>query len=486
MKCLSKYPFITINQPAGRFYVTKINASKLIPISQSKERNPYNSTGIQRKISTPRVTEIAKYCDSPNSMFPTPIILSGSSQYFTFNGIEKSDEFINLDSGFLEIKTDNIIKDEKYLSIVDGQHRLMGISQSANPTKFDLLVMFIFDTENYEDAEIFSVINRNQKQVSKSLVYDLYGLSNQMTIEKFSHEIVKAMNTMDFSLLQDRIKMLGYKTDSFADSQNNETDLAIQYVTQGALVDKILPLVTKNHIEDNQCLLKNYPLKEDNKLILRKYLIEDNPELAQTHVVSFFNEWISKLESLYSEKSILFKTVGFIAAFKIFEMAYKYMYGDQFYKNDEHLKDTKDYEDSFYKFRKSYGEFLDKLNFKALDESKISSSLSGASYIEKTLLSMSVEDMMKYKKNELSYTQFFGNVYKKMEFNEWGKIERKYKNLALKYDEEEKSYNQLKRNAEFYNISEEEQVGALAKLEKSFYNLRKFYVDTVYNNEYDN
>ena len=125
---MSKYPFITINQPAGRFYVTKINASKLIPISQSKERNPYNYTGIQRKISTPRVTEIAKYCDSPNSMFPTPIILSGKSQYFTFNGIENSDEFINLDSGFLEIKTDNIIKDEKYLSIVDGQHRLLGVS----------------------------------------------------------------------------------------------------------------------------------------------------------------------------------------------------------------------------------------------------------------------------------------------------------------------------------------------------------------------
>ena len=486
MKYLSKYPFITINQPAGRFYVTKINASKLIPISQSKERNPYNYTGIQRKISTPRVTEIAKYCDSPNLMFPTPIILSGKSQYFTFNGIENSDEFINLDSGFLEIKTDNIIKDEKYLSIVDGQHRLMGISQSSNPTKFDLLVMFIFDTENYEDAEIFSVINRNQKQVSKSLVYDLYGLSNQMTVEKFSHEIVKAMNTEEFSLLQGRIKMLGYKTDSFADSQNYETDIAIQYVTQGALVDKILPLVTKNHIEDNQCLLKNYQLKEDKKLILRKYLIEDDVELAQIHIVSFFNEWISKLESLYSEKSILFKTVGFIAAFKIFDMAYKSMYWLQINKIEDELKYTRNYEDLPSRYQSIYRSFIDKLNFSALDESKISSSLSGASYVEKSLLIMSVKDMMKYKNHNISYKMFYDHVYNETNHKEWEKIERKYTNLVLKFDDRAKNYDRLKREAVFNDFSDDKLIDdALTEFEKSFYDLRKYYVDTVYS-EHDN
>lgn len=46
---LNKYQFITVDQPIGRFYVIKIKASELIKISESNERTPYNSTGIQRK-----------------------------------------------------------------------------------------------------------------------------------------------------------------------------------------------------------------------------------------------------------------------------------------------------------------------------------------------------------------------------------------------------------------------------------------------------
>ena len=206
---MSKYQFITTDQPVGRFYITRISANKLIPIAQSKERSPYNSTGIQRKLDTRRVNEIAKYCESPMAMFPTPIILSGKSNYFKFyrtdnDFVESEENYNDLNSGFIKIDSEKIMKDRNFLSIVDGQHRLAGIAKSKYSDQFDLLVMFIFDTENYEDAEIFSVINRNQKQVSKSLVYDLYGLSDEMTVEKFAHEIVKALNTLDISKLKNR------------------------------------------------------------------------------------------------------------------------------------------------------------------------------------------------------------------------------------------------------------------------------------------
>ena len=173
-----KFNFITIDQPAGRFYVSKINANILIPISQSDTRTPYNSTGIQRKLNMSRVKEIAKYCEEKSAMFPTPIILSADSNYFNFYSESNTKmEYTNIESGFLEIDDGKIIQDKKFLSIVDGQHRLSGIDESGMAQEFDLLVMFVFDTEAYQDAEIFSIINRNQKQVSKSLVYDLYGLS---------------------------------------------------------------------------------------------------------------------------------------------------------------------------------------------------------------------------------------------------------------------------------------------------------------------
>ena len=335
---MSKYKFVSIDQPAGRFYISTINAKVLIPISQSNERTPYNSTGIQRRLSNSRVKEIAKYCESSSAMFPTPIILSADSNYFNFhvsntetasegkNNEQNESQYENLKSGYLEILEDKIIKDEKFLSIVDGQHRLAGIAEYENESKFDLLVMFVFDTEPYQDAEIFSVINRNQKQVSKSLVYDLYGLSNDMTVEKFAHEIVSALNTRECSQLKNRIKMLGYKTDNFDD----DNSLLKQYVSQGAIVDELIRLISRNRNDDNYKLkngekIYEYYEDEDEIRILRKYFVEDNTMLAQIHLISFFNEWINIISSFFDENTIMFKTIGFVSAIDVFRIIYSEM-----------------------------------------------------------------------------------------------------------------------------------------------------------------
>ena len=92
---MSKHLFFTTEQPVGRFYVTNINAEILIPISQSKTRDPYNSTGIQRVVNEGRVREISEYCKYPNAMFPTPIILSGKSKYFKFYNLS-NEELVDL------------------------------------------------------------------------------------------------------------------------------------------------------------------------------------------------------------------------------------------------------------------------------------------------------------------------------------------------------------------------------------------------------
>ena len=105
---MSKHLFFTTEQPVGRFYVTNINAEILIPISQSKTRDPYNSTGIQRVVNEGRVREISEYCKYPNAMFPTPIILSGKSKYFKFYNLSNEeydeDSYKNLNNGYLEIE----------------------------------------------------------------------------------------------------------------------------------------------------------------------------------------------------------------------------------------------------------------------------------------------------------------------------------------------------------------------------------------------
>lgn len=392
-----KFNFITIDQPAGRFYVSKINANILIPISQSDTRTPYNSTGIQRKLNMSRVKEIAKYCEEKSAMFPTPIILSADSNYFNFYSESNTKmEYTNIESGFLEIDDGKIIQDKKFLSIVDGQHRLSGIDESGMAQEFDLLVMFVFDTEAYQDAEIFSIINRNQKQVSKSLVYDLYGLTDEMTVEKFSHEIVQALNSVEISVLKGRIKMLGYKTDSF-----NEDGKSIkQYVSQATLVDELIPMISKNIAQDNGLIKNGQAIQNinDGKLILRKYFYDDNLYDIQAKLIGFYNAWIEIIRKHFKEDTIIFKTIGFIASLYIFKLLFGRL------KNDENIVDhtwvgvNMNSEDSYInkelinKYKVQFMGLIEELKFDSIDINSISSSRSGAKKIYDLLTRTNIND----------------------------------------------------------------------------------------------
>ena len=381
-----KFNFITIDQPAGRFYVSKINANILIPISQSDTRTPYNSTGIQRKLNMNRVKEIARYCEEKSAMFPTPIILSADSGYFNFYSDDNKEmEYTNIESGFLEINNEKIIRDKKFLSIVDGQHRLAGINESGMAKEFDLLVMFVFDTEAYQDAEIFSIINRNQKQVSKSLVYDLYGLTDEMTVEKFSHEIVKALNSVKISVLKDRIKMLGYKTDSF-----NEDGKSIkQYVSQATLVDELMPMISNDITKDNGLIKKGQAIQniDDGKLILRRYFYYDDLYNTQAILIGFYNAWVEIIRKRFEEDTIIFKTIGFIASLSIFKLLFERIANDENMVDhtwiDANMNSDNSYIDEglVYKYKVQFMGLIEELNFDSIDINSISSSRSGAKKI---------------------------------------------------------------------------------------------------------
>lgn len=313
-----KKQFISIRQPAGKFYISKMLASELIPISQSEVRTPYNSTGIQRLLSQKRVSEIAEFCEDKFAMFPTPIIISAKSNVISFfdkNGKSLVDDYSELEEGFLAIDIEKIKSENLYFSIVDGQHRLAGIEKyfdnhkENNREDFELSVLFVFDTENYEDAKIFSAINRHQKPVSKSLVYDLYGLSDDITVEKFAHEVVEKINTDSNSLMRNKVKMLGYKTDN-------------EIVSQATLVEQIIPLVSKNIQEDNKLLIAGYLPASDEKLILREYLINYQIYELSELLIKFLNSWIKILENKGLYQKTLRKTVGFMLAFEIFKYLY--------------------------------------------------------------------------------------------------------------------------------------------------------------------
>lgn len=301
-----KEKFIKITQPVGDLYLVNLKASDVIDISESETRKPYNATGIQRRLEPNRVNAIAKFCESNDAMFPTPIILSASSDNFKI--IEES--------SFLEFDAP---EENKYFSIVDGQHRLAGIKKARKEDSFDLLIAFIFDTDASQDARLFSIINGNQKPVSKSLIYDLYGLSEKRTVEKTCNTIIRYLNNNEKSEMSGRIKLLGYKDEL---SPNGT-------VSQATMMEGFIGLISKYPEQDNLDIEYSRPLsnQDTSRYIFRDIFISEDDEMLIRHALTFFNSWISTIEKTknrygYPDFMLFEKSIGFATSFKVLQILF--------------------------------------------------------------------------------------------------------------------------------------------------------------------
>ncbi|AGY41052.1 DGQHR domain-containing protein [Streptococcus ilei] len=309
---MSELNYIKLEQPVGDMFLVKMKATQVASIAASKTRKSYNdSSGIQRKLDPHRIKSIAEFCKTKNAMFPTPIILSASSDYFVINEEENT------------LTIPMISEDEnKFCSIVDGQHRLEGLKESGVIGNFELLVSFVFDTDPSKDAFLFSIINGNQKPVSRSLIYDLYGLSRSRTVEKTCNKIMRALNGENFDIkseLSGKIKMLGYK-DEF--SQNG-------IVSQAAMIKNLMKLITDKSERDNIDIEFGRELEQldSRKYIFRKNFIEGNDELIIQENIDFFNAWMKKLKEEkesyeLNEYELFEKTIGFSVSYRIFRILY--------------------------------------------------------------------------------------------------------------------------------------------------------------------
>ena len=145
-------------------YVFKIAVKEILPIFYVAVRGINHEEGaVQRVLSTKRIGDIANYVLAGN-MFLNTFILNWANQECS----------ITVDAeGILIPKVPNS------LQVIDGQHRLEGIKKAceANPDCGDkeILVVLTNRLSTTLAAEVFLNINSEQKQVPKSLVYDLFG-----------------------------------------------------------------------------------------------------------------------------------------------------------------------------------------------------------------------------------------------------------------------------------------------------------------------
>lgn len=202
--------------------------------------DPYDETDnvpvneyYQRRVDEDRVKNIKKFIKTSilnqrNNqrvavLFPTAMLLAVQSS--ADNNLEIGKEY----------DLENIINEDDVFFIVDGQHRLYSMKSLYDELRggflFDLdeieyirnyLKNYVFNCTvllNYdlwEQAQVFADVNFNQKKVSASLYYTIYGMnysSDQSDLNRnyiyIAHQLAKILNSHPNSPLKGFIKMLG-------------------------------------------------------------------------------------------------------------------------------------------------------------------------------------------------------------------------------------------------------------------------------------
>lgn len=233
-----KFPYFKVVQFEKELIITKMDAEYLINHVDFEFRFPYKNSekdivtankyinnlenklnqeisinekynGIQRRTNLNRIEEIAEYIyksDKRSALFPTPIVLGvniyeDDKQLVKYNATTNELEFSENDTKF---------------TIIDGQHRLLGIARYAKKYdskihKIDIPIILFPDINLQEATKLFININANQKKVNKSLVFDLYDNINEPMYDKIKNikTVVQALNEHSGSVLHNKIKMLG-------------------------------------------------------------------------------------------------------------------------------------------------------------------------------------------------------------------------------------------------------------------------------------
>lgn len=343
-----KLPYIEVNQPIGSFYISSIGYMDLLSISyadirkidqEAKDNDNFDTyLGIQRQVSPTRIKEIEAYVQTIDATFPTSVILHIHSIEEYLNGkrvSEWSEEEIDRNRDKIvalqniridkETRTMYIRKGEDVAQILDGQHRLEGLrgfvnnnDSNQNSLVFDLNVTIFVDLDLDDQAQIFSVINKAQTKVNKSLVYDLYEYERYRSPQKTAHDVVRLLNRREDSPFYRKIKILGSAEDS-----ERET------IAQATFAEAIIKFISKDPMKDRDDLrrgglfskskVENLPRE---RYVFRYFFLLDKDEFIVKNLMNYFGAVSQRWPSAWNNKSegnILNKSTGFLALMRLYK-----------------------------------------------------------------------------------------------------------------------------------------------------------------------
>jgi DNA phosphorothioation-associated DGQHR protein 1 len=340
-----RYPFrcggLVVAQPFGEFFVANIPAALLLDVAYSDrltaERQPngsYRLGGSQRPRVERRLREIGLFIDTPSAAFPNAIILAAN--YREEDGLIEEEEdrkwSVSIDktglTGMLQIPTR-----AKLAPIIDGQHRLFAFNYAENQKRLDmpLLCAVFFDLPKPYQAFLFATINANQRPVSKSLTYELFGYNvedenpEKWTPEKLAVFLTRKLGTDQQSPFNNHI-IIAAEND-FAPRMSDIRRERGWAVSTATVVEGIVRLISRNPKRDAYQMGGSLSYEGKSRAVLerkspdssplRKLYVSLSDDLIYVGVKNYFSAVNKVLWAKAGPESLIRKTVGLQALFDV-------------------------------------------------------------------------------------------------------------------------------------------------------------------------
>ncbi len=162
------YKYVSTEISGIKIYTLVMTVKDLANISYVAVRGKDNEEGaVQRLLNRQRIASIKNYV-LDNNLFVNTFVINWT---YTERLPEITDTAINMPILYGAAQ------------LIDGQHRLEGIkaAMAENPDLAEktIIVSLAIDLATKDAAKIFLNINSEQKPVPKSLIYDLYGVTDE-------------------------------------------------------------------------------------------------------------------------------------------------------------------------------------------------------------------------------------------------------------------------------------------------------------------
>lgn len=315
-----EFKCLEAQQPIGTVYIGVMNHDDLYHISYADvrrlelgkdNREVEDYIGIQRQLNTKREKDIGKYVNLVDATFPNSVILSISSEDAIY------DE---------EKKTMSIKFKDDVAKVLDGQHRIAGLRHfDKSGDKFQVIVSIYIDMDIEDQAIVFATINKEQKNVSNSLVQDLFAFAKSRSPQKTAHNIARALNQKEGSPFYRKIKILGTanRKDTETITQDTFAKNLIKYISRDPQSDRDFYKRNKENSSKKLELVEGNDLQ---KLFLRNIFINDEKDIKIAQILyNYFhvveNKWPDAWR-LLQPNIILNRTTGFVALMRFFKDVY--------------------------------------------------------------------------------------------------------------------------------------------------------------------